>query len=358
MPATELSDPSAAVEAAQKLQAALENASLHIVKSQAEFDEHTASGAESSLDLPITHSEGSRLADPRLVSLDLAAQLAFFRKLKASYREQKTKDQYVKIILSDDAPDISADDNEKLNAVNAKKKEEVQEAKRKLAETYDNIKTFAPMVEEDYNKAKSRIEEATKLAQQVLDAKLQLIRLRQTHPHPRLTINAANAQLDAQVAEMQKLDDTLQQVNESVDRVKVSVKDVAKEVERLRVERAEVEKQAKVAQSEVEDGRVVGLYDWFTASLKLHRQLFSLESFTAPSENELRLIYSLESPNPTASNRRLTITLLFVPNTRRLADAQVEGLDADVGDVVAAHVQANDVSGLVAALLARARTEL
>lgn len=81
MPINELSDPSAAVEAAQKLQAALENASLHIVKSQAEFDEHTASGAESSLDLPITHSEGSRLADPRLVSLDLAAQLVRYEAL-------------------------------------------------------------------------------------------------------------------------------------------------------------------------------------------------------------------------------------------------------------------------------------
>lgn len=100
------------------------------------------------------------------------------------------------------------------------------------------------------------------LAQQVLDAKLQLIRLRQTHPQPRLTIDSANAQLDAQVAEMQTLDDGLQQLNETVDRVKLKIKDGARDVERLRIERADVEKQAKAAQNEVEDGRVVGLYDW------------------------------------------------------------------------------------------------
>lgn len=65
-------------------------------------------------------------------------------------------------------------------------------------------------------------------------------------------------------------------------------------------------------------------------------------------------MYSLEPPT---SVRKMAIALLFVPNTRGLADAQVEGLDTDSGDVVAAHVQANDVSGLIAALLAKARAE-
>lgn len=47
--------------------------------------------------------------------------------------------------------------------------------------------------------------------------------------------------------------------------------------------------------------------------------------------------------------------MLFVPNTRRLADAHIEGLRTEVGDIVDAHVQANDVPGLIAAILARAR---
>jgi len=52
----------------------------------------------------------------------------------------------------------------------------------------------------------------------------------------------------------------------------------------------------------------------------------------------------------------LTITLLFIPNTRQLAEAQVQGVDdIDVAEVVDSHVLMNDVPGLVAAVLARAR---
>lgn len=83
-----------------------------------------------------------------------------------------------------------------------------------------------------------------------------------------MTIPAANAQLDDQIVEMQQLDDELQQVNTQVDTVKERVKVGAVEVERLRVERAELEKQVNAGQKEVQDGRVVGLYDWcVTAAL-------------------------------------------------------------------------------------------
>ena len=61
----------------------------------------------------------------------------------------------------------------------------------------------------DYNKARALAQEAVALTSKILDARLQLTRLRQAHPHPRLTVASANAQLDAQVEEMQKLDDEL-----------------------------------------------------------------------------------------------------------------------------------------------------
>ena len=86
--------------------------------------------------------------------------------------------------------------------------------------------------------------------------------MRQAHPHPRLTIPAANAQLDAQIEEMQALDDELQEVNTRVGTVKEQVKAGAREVERLRIERADLEKTVSAGQKEVQDGRVVGLYDW------------------------------------------------------------------------------------------------
>jgi hypothetical protein len=92
-------------------------------------------------------------------------------------------------------------------------------------------------------------------------------------------------------------------------------------------------------------------YRRFTASLDLHRSIFSLISSRSPSENSLVLTY-LVPP------RELTITLIFIPNTRQLAEARVEGIEnIDVAEVVDSHVLMNDVPGLVGAVLARARGE-
>lgn len=62
---------------------------------------------------------------------------------------------------------------------------------------------------------------------------------------------------------MVEFDEKVQDVNDRVASVKEMVKESAREVERLRVERAEVERsRAEAGEAEVEDGRVVGLYDW------------------------------------------------------------------------------------------------
>lgn len=63
--------------------------------------------------------------------------------------------------------------------------------------------------------------------------------------------------------EMQTLEDKLQNLNEDIDGVKEKVKSGAREVERLRVERGEVEKMVKQNKSEEEDARVIQLYDWY-----------------------------------------------------------------------------------------------
>lgn len=226
----------------------------------------------------------------------------------------------------------------------------------------------------DYHKARALTQEAAALASKILDARLTLTRLRQAHPHPRLTIPAANAQLDSQILEMQQLDDELQNVNTQVDTVKERVKAGAVEVERLRVERAELERQVNAGQKEVQDGRVVGLYDWcvtttglhwqqyltrfrrcrYTGALGLHRTLLDLEAAHSESENELHLRYAV-TPKGSREPRHVFIKLLFLPNSRMLGEVQVEGLSEDVEDVVGAHLQANDVPGLIAAVLARAR---
>ncbi|GBE86661.1 hypothetical protein SCP_0905410 [Sparassis crispa] len=347
-------DHTAKIDAARSLQAQLQNTRLYIVGYREQFDTHHAAAAESGSSSLYETRTG--LTDPAVVAVDVASQIAFLRKLKIQYLEQKAKDQYIKTIVSPDAPNIDANDNEKLRVVNEAKKEALKAAKAHLAEKDGDIRKFAPLVEQDYNKAKLLTDEAFSLASQILDARLTLTRLRSAHPLPRLTIPAANAQLDVQVIEMQKLDDALQGVNENIERVKEAVKDGAREFERLRVERADMEKLVQAEKDEGEDETVIGLYDWYTASLALHRSLLSLETFHFASENELHLKYAIPRQGE-ARRREVQITLLFVPNTRQLADAQIEGLSGDLGDIVGAHIQANDVPGLIAAVLARARAE-
>lgn len=235
----------------------------------------------------------------------------------------------------------------------------------------------------DYIKAKSLTDESVELAQKILDARLKLNRLRQAYPQPRLTIPTALAKLDSQVEEMQQLQDKLQMLDERVDEVKEHVKEGAREVERLRVDRTEVDKLVKQSRSEIEDGRVLELCDWYvlvcfsrlaqasiwhspphprhSASLTLSKSLHSLKSYTSPSENELHLSYAI--PSSTSASRAahdISITLLFLPNTRQLADARIAGLpsNSDMSDVIGARIQSNDVPGLIAAVLARARAEV
>lgn len=108
--------------------------------------------------------------------------------------------------------------------------------------------------------------EAAALSQKIIDARLALSRLRQAHPHPRLTEQSAQQKLDEGDAQLIELDDELKRLREDVKQVKDKVKLGTIEAEGLRIECAEVEKLAKV---EVDDGKWLPLYDW--CALLLHR---------------------------------------------------------------------------------------
>ena len=70
------------------------------------------------------------------------------------------------------------------------------------------------------------------------------------------------------------------------------------------------------------------------------------------------LSYAIDPPNSSAKTeiQVITIVLIFLPNTRQLADVRVEGLDkVDMTNAVDSCVQANDVPGLIWHVLSRAR---
>ncbi|KAJ7664696.1 hypothetical protein B0H17DRAFT_1171496 [Mycena rosella] len=332
------------LQGASAFQAAFEKANLELLHSVSRFNEPPEDGSD---------TDDIELKDPAVVAQDLATQTAFLRNLKFRYLEQNAKSRYVTAIVSDigDVNLVTPDDNKALALVCDEKKERLRVAKAGLAEVRTNIRTLAPTVEQDYTKLKDSAAKAALLTQKILDARLALTRLRHAHPQPRLTIPAADQRLADQVTEMQVLADDIQEAEKQVQSVKGSVKSGTQEVEALRAQRAEADKAVKAARVDEDDGRLVPLYDHHMASLALHRSVLNLHNSQTVSENEVRLTYRVR-------RRQISITLIFVPNTKRLAEATVSGLDEfglEVAEIVDLHILNGDGRGLVAAVLAMAR---
>ena len=72
---------------------------------------------------------------------------SFMRRLKFQYLENNAKDKYVKTIVNDEAPVITADTNADLLAANSVKKDKLKSAKTRLAERHNDIRNLAPLVE-------------------------------------------------------------------------------------------------------------------------------------------------------------------------------------------------------------------
>ncbi len=111
-------------------------------------------------------------------------------------------------------------------------------------------------------RVKEVTDRSTLLAQKIVEAQTALMLLRQTHPHPRLTIALADDKLADQVTEMQRLSDEVQSLKQRIKVEKATMKNAASELEDLRSSAAEAEKIAKLTQVEEDDSRVLPLYDW------------------------------------------------------------------------------------------------
>ncbi|KAF4605948.1 hypothetical protein EYR40_004740 [Pleurotus pulmonarius] len=331
------------------------------------------SAASSNLNIVKTVEHFTALEDdskePALFASDLAAQTAFLRKLKFAYLEQSAKDKYVKTIVSDidDAPIVTAEDNKALFASNEEAKQRLKVAKESLQHTQRSIRELAPAVEQEYNKAQKMTAHASALSQKILDARLDLIRLRQTHPRPRLTIPLADKKLVDQVAEMQALNDDLEAAQRHMHTVKERIRTSTSAAERLRMERAEAEHAVReIRERAAADARnerlFVPLYDWYTSSLALHRSIHGLVAAESVSDNALRLQYRITASPPFD----LTVALIFEPTTRALASVAVathpeDALEAlglpenAMDEVIGVHVRRNDPHCAVAAIVARVR---
>jgi hypothetical protein len=73
---------------------------------------------------------------------------SFMHRLKFQYLENNAKDKYVKTIVNDEAPMITADTNATLQAANLVKKANLKAAKSSLAQRHTDIRNLAPCVEQ------------------------------------------------------------------------------------------------------------------------------------------------------------------------------------------------------------------
>ena len=148
----------------------------------------------------------------------------------------------------------------------------------------------------DYLKTKGLAAEAVALAQSILDARLAITRLRQAHPFPRLTIPAAEEQLSLQVEDMQMLEDESQCVNEKIARVKDAIKESTVEIDRLRSEKADLDKEVATHNVEADDGRAVDLCDWCVRCAAF---------LCAPGLETVHQVYIISSDPPNASQHAI-----------------------------------------------------
>ncbi|KAF7331624.1 hypothetical protein MKEN_00042000 [Mycena kentingensis (nom. inval.)] len=301
-------------------------------------------------------AEGIDTRDPQVVVQDLKDQTTHLRKLKFRYLEQNAKGKYVRVIVSDvdDATLVAPEDNKAMEAECAQKKARLKTAKQELAEGREEYRALVAEVEPEYRQLKESAQRAALLKQKIIDARLALTRLRQAHPQPHLTITAADERLAEQITEMQTLSDTIAETHNKIAAMKGSVKADTQEIEKLRTERAELEKAVKAARVNEDDGRLVPLYDKHLASLSLNKLLVSASEFDFISDNDLQINYTIE-------RRPISIVLSFQPNTRQLASAAVSGMDeigVDVSEQVDLYTRSNDAQGLVASVLSLARAAI
>jgi len=278
---------------------------------------------------------------PVLMRDEAALQKEYLKKLKAKFIETSAKVRFLKFIRRDDA-DWGLEENERIEAQNAADKAEVRELKAKLQQSFDRATALARLVEGERRRLTQEMTEAGRFAKEVSEMRLELMRLRRDKPiEDRITTAVAEEVLDNQIVQLQDLDSELRTIQESAAASKVAVKELEEEFEALRpaVVQAKASLQAEAAASKTpgreEIVKMSKLCQWYTSAEEMYKDLVGVLDVQAPSENELRFTY--DSP------KGYSVSLIFNPVTRQLADAKLVGLDGvDITEILELAVAAND----------------
>ncbi|VDB91376.1 unnamed protein product [Peniophora sp. CBMAI 1063] len=330
------------VKQAQALALSCEQAGLRIASASEEYRAH--------------RFKEDKLGLPGALASDTSMKIKHMRRIKLKYLEVCAQDQYIKCIVADDPPEINDEDTEAVLEESMRTKATLKASKAALAEKYEDIRRLAPLVQDDYDKVTRAHQEASELASKELDTRLALVRLRRDHSGPRYTVASAEEKAAAQVQDMQTLELDLQRNKQRLAQYKERMKELYKEESRLRSERAQLEK--KYGQRSGPSPEDAATRERYLEMISTHCALDGLQSIHIAAENELRLTYDVVSREDYNAVRRIVIALIFIPNSRRLSHAVVEGFEEDELDVDAltsAYLNANDAPGLVDSVLNHGR---
>ncbi|WVR05241.1 hypothetical protein IAU60_002253 [Kwoniella sp. DSM 27419] len=291
-------------------------------------------------------------SNPVLVREEMESQKEFFRRLKFTYLEQEAKRHFLSSIMGDEPQQVQPGENEERELINAKKKAELKATKASIEEMRQMTIKWAEENAAKHAKTSKQLAEAQVLQKQIRDMELELARIKATNPpENRMTLTQATETYDAQVAQIQQLNDQMAATQSEQESASIELAKVAKEVQRLGREREREEARAK----EVREGREAGdtkvdeICRWYTSSMAFYRSLLGIRSVKAVSENELHLEYDVDQ-GP------VTLVLMFEDQTKRLADATLTGSDTDISEVLETAKGNNDVPGFIADVLVRLRT--
>ncbi|CAK9780172.1 unnamed protein product [Cutaneotrichosporon oleaginosum] len=312
--------------------------SLHAVA----FRKRAIDGAGKTVDL-------ETLLDPTLVQKRHAEQKRIFRDVKHKYIEQEAKRAFLHAITGDSPEVVRDGEQEELATQNKVKKAKLKATKEEIAAMRAEALTLSRANATEHARLTEETAEIEALHKSITDMELELARLKSTYPpEKRLTTAEADARLEAQQEELEKLTADIAGADARGAELRSDLGRRSKEVARLQREREREEARAAEVRRQREAGgagvRAHELGRWYSARLAAYRSLMGIKGARAVSKTELEIEY----------DDGATLQLYF-DVLGRFEDAALKGHAMELADLVDDARERNDPARLVSAVLANLR---
>ncbi|GMK56796.1 hypothetical protein CspeluHIS016_0306360 [Cutaneotrichosporon spelunceum] len=287
--------------------------------------------------------------DPTLVQKRHVEQKRQFRDVKHKFIEQEAKRAFLHAITGRTPEVVRDGEQDELAKQNKVKKARLKATKEEIAAMHAEALELSRQSAAEHARLAEETSEVAALHKSITDMELELARLKSTYPpEKRLTTSEADARLEAQQEELERLtadiacaDARGAELRSDHGRRNKEVARLQRDREREEARAAEVRRQREVGGAGV---RAHELGRWYAASLVAYRSLMGIKSARAASKNALEIEY-VDGP---------TLHLYF-DASGRFEDAALKGDDMELAELVEDARERNEPARLVSAVLAHLR---